>query len=303
MEAISTVLADGACKLRYRGLMPGSVRSAAGRQLAIELRRLRDRAGRTVADVAATLGWSESKLSRMETAKTAISDEDLERLLGLYRVGTKDRPRMREIAMRARVNSRRTRFSEVLPDALETFISLEAEAVTISTYGAIVVPGLLQIPEYAGALAQAALESDDAFEVLTARMARQAILARQDGVPQLNVIIDEAVLRRPVGGGQVFRRQLLRLIEADQRPTTTIRVLPFAVGAHAGMTGQFAILDFSSGTIPPHVFCDGLTGGVLRDSEDDVRRYRLCFEEISRLALSEHESAEMISAIAHGKRS
>jgi transcriptional regulator with XRE-family HTH domain len=283
--------------------MPGSVRSAAGRQLAIELRRLRERSGRTVADVAGRLGWSESKLSRVETAKNAISDDDRERLLDLYRVTKADRSRLREIAMRAHASSRRARFTEALPDALDTFISLEAEAATISIYGAIVVPGLLQIPEYAGAIAQTNRESEAAFEVLTARMARQAILARRDGGPQLNVIIDEAVLRRPVGGDDVLHRQLLRLIEASQRPATTIRVLPFAVGAHAGLSGQFAILDFDKGTIQAHVFCDGLTGGVLRDGEDDVQRYRLCFEEISGMALSEDESVEMIWAIARGKRS
>jgi transcriptional regulator with XRE-family HTH domain len=284
--------------------MPSSsARSPAGRQLAAELRRIRERAGRTVADVAAELSWSSAKLSRVENAINGVNGQDLARLLGLYVVNEADRGRLNDLAARARQPTSRAPYGETLPDVLAEFIVMEAEATTISTYGAIVVPGLLQTAEYAGAITQAmpARGADMTQDVLTARMSRQAILARPVP-PALHVVIDEAVLRRPVGGPEVLSRQMLRLIEASRRPATSIRVLPFSIGAHPAITGHFTLLDFADGNTPTHVFCDGLTGGVMRSSAEDVRRYRFCFEALIELALTEEESVELISAIARGDR-
>jgi hypothetical protein len=264
---------------------------------------LREQTGRTILDVATELDWSESKLSRIETAVTGIGDPDLHRLLDFYRVSGADRSRLSGLAMRVRRSAKRTARSEAVPDVLESFIGLEAEAATISTYGAIVVPGLLQTPEYAGTMMQATPtpEDDLAPERLMTRMARQAIFARRHP-PRLRVVIDEAVLLRPVGGREIMRRQMLRLIEASEWPIASIQVLPLAVGAHPAVAGQFAILEFDRETVPTHVFCDGLTGGVLRSADDEVKRYQDCFEALTRLALSEDESAQMISDFASGKR-
>jgi hypothetical protein len=280
-----------------------TTRTPVGRRLGVELRSLRERTGRTVLDVATELDWSESKLSRIETAATGVSDPDLGRLLDLYHVSRADRYRLSELALRVRRNAKRTIYSEALPDAYETFIGLEAEAASISTYGAIVVPGLLQTPEYAGTIIQATPtpEDDLARERLTTRMGRQAVLARRPP-PELRFVIDEAVLLRPVGGREVMRGQMLRLIEVSERPTTSIRVLPLAVGAHPAVAGPFAVLEFASETIPMHVFCDGLTGGVLRNEVDDIRRYRDCFEALTRLAHNEEDSVRMISDFAASKR-
>jgi hypothetical protein len=278
-------------------------RTPVGRRLGGELRSLREGTGRTALDVATELAWSESKLSRIETAVSGVSDPDLVRLLDLYRVSKADRSRLSELALRVRRSGKRAAHSEALPDVLETFIGLEAEATAISTYGAIVVPGLLQTPEYAGALMQATPtpEDDLARERMTTRMARQAIFARQPA-PRLRVVIDEAVLLRPVGGPEIMRRQMLRLIEASELPIASIQVLPMAVGAHPALTGHFAILEFTNATIPTNVFCDGLTGGVLRNASDEVQRYQDCFEALTRLALSEEESTRMISEFASGQR-
>lgn len=269
----------------------------------MELRSLRERTGRTVLDVATELAWSESKLSRIETASIGVSDPDLDRLLDLYRVSKADRSRLSELAVRVRQSPRLTGHNEAIPDVLETFIGLETEAIAISTYGAIVVPGLLQTPEYAGAILLVNPPPEDHFarERMTTRMARQAIFARHPP-PRLHVVIDEAVLLRPVGGREIMRRQALRLIEASELPTTSIRVLPLAIGAHPGLAGQFTVLEFANETIPTHVFCDGLTGGVLRNGTDDVQRYQDCFEALTKLALSEDESTRMISDFASGER-
>ncbi len=269
----------------------------------MELRSLREQTGYTVLEVATELDWSESKLSRIETAVSRINDQDLGRLLDFYGVSEGDRSRLSGLAVRVRQNTKRATNSEALPDVLETFIGLEAEASAISMYGAIVVPGLLQTPEYAGAIVQATPtpEDDLARERMTTRMARQAIFARQPPL-ELRVVLDEAVLLRPVGGREIMRRQMLRLIELSELPTVSIQVLPLAVGAHPAVAGPFAVMEFANATIPTHVFCDGLTGGVLRSADYDVQRYQDCFKALTRLALSEEESAQMISDFASGKR-
>lgn len=303
-----------ACKAQLLASSPtggGTVKSvsrptrtpAGRRRLGGELRHLREQTGQTVVDVAAKLGWSESKLSRIETAATGVSDPDLDRLLDLYRLNKADRSRLSELALQVRRSTKRAVYNEAVPDVLETFIGLEADASTISMYGAIVVPGLLQTPEYAGAIMQATPTPEDDLtrERMTTRMARQAIFARQPP-PRLRVVIDEAVLLRPVGGREIMRRQMLRLTERSEWPKASIQILPLKIGVHPALTGQFTVLEFSSETVPSHVFCDGLTGGVLRSATDDVQRYQDCFEVLTRLALSEEESARMISEFASGER-
>jgi transcriptional regulator with XRE-family HTH domain len=272
--------------------------------LGAELRRLRESAGRTVADVAGELEWSESKLSRIETAVSGVSDTDIGRLLRVYGLGEAETTRLARLASESRRRIRRSLRSAAISDAFEKYLSLEEEATTIYMYAVAVVPGILQTPEYAGAVIRATPEPEDeevATEVVTTRMARQAILARQPP-PRLNVIVDEAVLCRPVGGHEVMRRQMLRLIEASERPTTTIRVLPFSAGAHAAVVGPFDVVEFEGGTVPPHVFCDGLTGGVLRSVPSDVAVYLRCFEILSDLALSKSDSVDLIAATAGGAR-
>src|SRR5439155_16520325 len=189
---------------------------------------------------------------------------------------------------------KRMPYGELLPDALERFMALEAEADAISAYGAILVPSLLQTAEYAEAVVEATPTPGNAFarERLKARLGRQAILAGRR--PHLRVVIDEAVLWRPVGGSDVLRRQMLRLIEASERPTTTIQILPFSVGAHPATTGHFIILEFDNPT-PPHVFSDGLTGGVLRSQPDDVKSYQYAFEVLTGRAFISEQSIKIIS--------
>ena|SRR5256885_4042186 len=272
------------------------------RQLAAELRRLRERTQRTVNDVAKELGWSESKLSRIETASSGIRNADLERLIGLYGVADKDRSRLLALAVQARQRAWWEAYGDALPDAYETYIGFEAEARRILWYEAQLVPGLLQTDEYASAIMRAEL-ADDRPEIIsqrvTVRMGRQAVLTR-DPPPELRVVIDEDVLRRPVGGPQVLRRQLRRLIEASERPTITIQVLPFAVGAHRGLAGSFVILEFAGDYDQPLVYCEGLTGGVFRNRPEEFRQYLMSFESLRAAALSPQESVDLISSVARG---
>ncbi|GAA5194797.1 helix-turn-helix transcriptional regulator [Rugosimonospora acidiphila] len=274
------------------------------RQLGAELRRIRDRAQRTVADVAGQLDWSESKLSRIETANTGIRAADLDRLLRLYGVDDAEHSRLRAMAAQSRQRAWWEAYGGALADAYETFIGFETEATSIRAYEAQVVPGLLQTAEYASAVTRASFPPDqlDVVEQRVAvRMARQAVLTRQPP-PRLWTILDEAVLRRQVGGPDVLRRQLLRLNEASERKVVTIQVLPFAAGAHPALAGSFMVLEFSGAAERPLVYSEGATGGVFRNRPEDLRSYESSFEALGAAALTPMESIEFIGAVARGER-
>jgi len=272
------------------------------RQLGAELRRLRDRTGRTVADVAHELSWSESKLSRIETASIGIRKLDLERLLGVYGVDGKELTKLAVLAAQSRQKAWWEAYGDALPDPYETYIGFEAEASSMFIYEAQIVPGLLQTAEYASAIMQAEL-ADDRPEIIgpriAVRMARQAVLER-DPPPQVCAILDEDVLRRPIGGHDVLRRQMLRLVEASGRPTITIQILPFSVGAHRGLAGSFTVLEFAGVSEPSMVYCDGMTGGVFRSKPEELRSYVMCFEALRAAALSPKDSVDLISQVARG---
>ncbi|GAA3288996.1 helix-turn-helix domain-containing protein [Dactylosporangium vinaceum] len=262
-------------------------------EVSAQLRQIREARGRRAREVAHELGWNASKLSRIENAKSRVMSADLAALLDLY--GADDTIRSRLTALLAGDPAAGSAGAAV-PAAYGEYATLERTAERISMYAAAVVPGLLQIPEYAAAVIDATPEPEPelAEERLSLRLQRQAVFTSPVA---LDVIIDEAVLRRPVGSADIMRRQMIRLGEFVERPSTTIRVLPLAVGAHPAVTGQFAILDFAAAAAtPPHVFCDGLTGGVLRHLPDEVHRYRACFAALQELALSAQESAEIFAA-------
>jgi transcriptional regulator with XRE-family HTH domain len=274
------------------------------RQLGAELRRLRELTGRTVAGAADEVGFSESKLSRIETAHSAIRTSDLDRLLSLYRIPDGDRSRLRALAGQARQRSWWEAYGDSLPNAYEAFIGFESEATAIFNFECQVVPGLLQTAEYAHAVTQ--INHDDEPDLVTqrvsVRMARQAVLTREPP-PRLWAILDEAILRRRIGGPAVMRRQLLRLVEAAELPMITVQVLPFEAGAHRGLTGAFVVLDFAeNSTEQPLAYCEGLTGGVIRSKPEELEEYRMSFEALKSAALSEQDSIALITGVARGEK-
>jgi hypothetical protein len=192
-------------------------------------------------------------------------------------------------------------YGDALPNAYETFIGFEAEATAIFNYEAQVVPGLLQTDEYASVvtIADAVVPDRGVIERRVAvRMARQAVLTR-DPPPRLWAILDEAVVRRPIGGEDVMRRQLLRLLEASERETITIQILPFAVGAHRALAGSFIILEFGDDSNAPLVYSEGMTGGTFRSKPDELRSYWMSFEALRTAALDPERSYEFIEQLAH----
>ncbi|MEV8505211.1 helix-turn-helix transcriptional regulator [Actinoplanes sp. NPDC051475] len=264
---------------------------AARRELGEELRRLRgDRRG---ADVAAALGWSESKLSRIETARTGISDADLERLL--HELGAQAGERWRELANRGRARVWWAPYRSSVAERYDEYVAFEAEATLMCEWEAQLVPGLLQTDEYAHAVIRAGADvrDEETLERRTAlRMARQSVLSR-DPAPRLCVVLDEAVLRRQVGGPGVLRRQLQRLHDASRRPGVEVLVLPFAAGSHAALTEAFVIFEFADR--PPVVHSEDLIGGLLRTKEAEVEVYREAFADLRARALPPDETREFIA--------
>lgn len=267
------------------------------RRLGAELRRYRDAAGVTIEVVADRLGWSASKVSRIETGHTSATPRDVQDMLDIYGVNGIEAGELVQIAREARQKGWWHPFSPVLNGA---YVGLEAAASRISAYEQQVVPGLLQTDKYAIAMIRAARLGDTDREIeqrVRVRMARQALLIQDDPI-DLWVVLDEAVVSRPVGGDEVMRDQLARLVDASLLPNVTIQILPFAAGAHAGMDGTFAILDFPDAEDPNVVYAENATGGLFLEKTDELRKYNEIFDTVRATALSPEESRTMIAMLA-----
>lgn len=266
------------------------------RRLGVELRRHREAAGVTIEMVAARLGCSPSKVSRIETGHTSAAPRDVQDMLDIYGVTDSIKEELVQIAREARQKGWWHPFSMVLNSA---YVGLEAAARSIRSYEQQVIPGLLQSEEYAIAMIRAARLGDTTEEIeqrVHVRMARQSLLTQDDPI-DLRVVLDEAVLSRPVGGDEVMRDQLIRLIEAARLPNVTIQILPFVAGPHAGMDGTFAILEFEEDEDADVVFAENATGGLFLEKAEELRKYHSIFETIRATALDPEESIEMIGTL------
>jgi len=239
-------------------------------------------------------------LSRIETARTGISEPDLDRLLASYGLPDEDRVRLGDLARRGRARVWWTAYRSSVPDPYDEYVALEAEAVAMAEWEAQVIPGLLQTDEYARAVIEVGADIADPVIIqrrLALRMARQAMLIR-DLPPRLSVVLDESVLRREVGGRDVFERQLQHLYDASHWAEMELLVLPFSAGAHAALTESFVIFDFAIDTRAPVVHSEGLTGGQFRTRPEDVRVYRGAFDDLRRRALPVEASRSVIARLS-----
>jgi transcriptional regulator with XRE-family HTH domain len=255
------------------------------------------RGNRRGADVATRLGWSESKLSRIETARTGISEADLDRLLSAYGVRAEDGVRLIDLSRRGRARVWWTPYRSSMPDPYDEYLALEAEAVRMREWEAQVVPGLLQTDEYARAVIEVGVDIAEPETIqrrLALRMARQAVLSRNPP-PELSVVLDESVLHREIGGRDVLDRQLAHLFEASHRSCVELLVMPFGTGAHAALTESFVIFDFAVGTRASVVHSEGLTGGHFHMPPQEVELYRCAFDDLRRRALPVSASRSVIA--------
>ncbi|HEX6500981.1 MAG TPA: helix-turn-helix transcriptional regulator [Micromonosporaceae bacterium] len=265
------------------------------RRLGKELRRLRQRAGLTIHVAARHLGCSASKISRMETGNSGVGLADVRVLLNLYQVGDAEAEELMSLARQARQKGWWEPYGEVLSGS---YVGLEAAAETIRGYEVQVVPGLLQTAAYARAMiggARLDIDDEELDRRVNVRMARQALLTQHDPV-KLSVILDEALFRRLVGGREVMREQFERLLGAVDLPNVVIQVLPFAVGAHAGMEGGFAILHYADAGDTDVVFAENAAGGLFLTKDEELRRYDVIFDHLREKALDPDESRAFIAA-------
>jgi transcriptional regulator with XRE-family HTH domain len=271
-----------------------------GRRLAVELMRRREARGLSREEVARQLEWSTSTIFRIETGRSRPQPGNVRTLLELYGVTGPERDGLIQLARDARQPGWWHSFRDVLPNPYEVYIGLEAGASSIRNFEPVVVPGLLQTGDYARAMFRSGpreLDRDEVGRRVEVRMGRQEILERDDH-PGLWAVIDEAVIRRVVGGPVVMRGQLRHLVDRAEQGTTTVQVVPFRAGAHAGTTGPFVILEFLESTDPTVVYVETLAGDIYLEERRDVNRYRLAFDRLLAAALHPDDSVRLIEQAA-----
>lgn len=263
------------------------------RRLGLELRALREAAGLSGEEVAGRLGWSASKLSRMEVGRNPPGPADLGRLLDLYRVT--DPARRDELAVLLREAKRKGWWQVYSDIPYSTLIGLEAEAVSMLSYQQV-VHGLFQTEAYARAIiteTDPAIDQEVMRQRVEVRMARQAVLTRERPM-EVRAVLDETCIRRLVGGREVMRAQLTRLLDLAARPSIIVQVLPFEAGAHPGtMLGPFDILSFEHPADPGVVYVEG-DSDPYPDRDGDLRRYTAAFDHLRSLALSAPQTSNLI---------
>ncbi|MEV2275706.1 helix-turn-helix transcriptional regulator [Nocardiopsis sp. NPDC049922] len=270
-----------------------------------ELTRLRDNAGLSRAQVAERVGITDSTLWRYETGMTRPKPGDVAILLDVYRVHGAEREELIEMAKHARKRGWWHRYRQTLKPGFDSYIGLEAAASVVRTFQTIVVPGILQTEDYARAVTeQTAITSapDLVDEKVHVRMSRQELITRAADPLHVVAVLDEAVLRRQVGGPDTMRRQLQHLVELAALPNVTIRVVPFSHGAHAGMDGQFNILEFPEQADPDVVYLEQAGSGLVPEDPEEVRRYTLMFGSLLARALEPDESILLIRGLLSNDR-
>ena len=266
------------------------------------LRRLRTELGLTREEAAQAIRASEWKIHRLENGQVGFKDRDIIDLLARYQVT--DPAEVAEfltLAREANTPGWWQHYGDVLPSWFRTYVDLEQAATLIRSYEGQFVPGLLQTDDYMRAVVRGAHLEESGDEVgrrVRLRMARQILLTRQDP-PRLWAVVDEAALRRPVGGQEVMRGQLERLIEATKLPNVTLQILPFAIGAHAAMGSAFSILRFADREIPDIVYLEHLTNAVYLDRRNEVEKYLDAMELLCVDSEPPARTVELLERILH----
>jgi transcriptional regulator with XRE-family HTH domain len=264
------------------------------------LRRLRTEKGITREEAADAIRASAWKIHRLENGQVGYKDRDLVDLLGLYGITDQQEiAALLELAREANSPGWWFRYGDVVPPWFRAYVDLEAAATLIRAYEGQLVPGLLQTADYARATIAGMLLPQAPEEVerrVTLKLARQQILEDPDG-PRLWAVVDEAALRRPVGGTQVMRGQLERLIDATRLANVVLQVLRLSVAVHPAMTGAFSILRFADQELPDVVYVEQLTNAHYLDKLDDVNQYLQVMDNISTRAAPPDQTVDILQEL------
>jgi transcriptional regulator with XRE-family HTH domain len=268
--------------------------------LGSQLRKLREAKGVAREAAGYEIRASESKISRMELGRVGFKERDVADLLTLYGVtGEGEREALLALAREANNPGWWHRFGDVLPSWFQAYLGLESAAALIRTYEVQFIPGLLQTRDYARAvvlLGHGRAPNDEVERRVNLRMTRQNIFDRTDP-PHLWAVVDEAALRRPIGGPEVMRGQVASLIEATKLPNIRIQVIPFQAGGHAAAGGAFSILRFPDQELPDVVYIEQLTSALYLDKRDDVDQYAAAMERVCVEAEPPDRTAEILERI------
>jgi transcriptional regulator with XRE-family HTH domain len=268
--------------------------------LGSQLRRLREGRGITREDAGYAIRASESKISRMELGRVSFKERDVADLLSLYGVNDGiEREALLGLVREANKSGWWHSYNDVLPGWFQTYVGLEEAATLIRTYEVQFVPGLLQSEEYARAVfgqSRPVISDEELERRVSLRLRRQKLLTDGNS-PRLWAVIDEAALRRPVGGPKVMRGQLQYLIDIAEQPNVVIQVMPFRFGAHAGESGAFSILRFPEQDLADVVYLEQLTSALYLDKRDDVDAYIQVMERLCVDSLTPGQTIDLLTSI------
>ncbi|SFB33070.1 Transcriptional regulator, contains XRE-family HTH domain [Amycolatopsis marina] len=276
--------------------MPTRHGTARIRSIATELRDLRDKAGLSTREAAKRVGMSASTLNRLENGGKAVEPEDVSALLVVYAVTGVERERLLQLSREANLPGWWETGDRPLPKHLPALISFESEATAIVHVSMLRIPGLLQTADYIREVMSANQVAAPEVEArVAARLGRQSVLTKPRP-PQYLVILDEAVLRRPVGGGQLMAEQLRHVVNSARRPNIEVRVIPFARGEHAGVDGTFVVMDFAKAR--SIVYLEHKRSSLFVDDPDEVRVFHQTTDTLLTTALGSGESLEFLASVA-----
>lgn len=277
------------------------------RQLGRYLRDLRGRARLTVKAASERLEWSEAKIWRIETGQTSMRSLDVEQVCRVYGAPRELTEALMALAKETKARGWWMSYGDVIPEGFDVYIGLEEAAARLSWYESELVPGLLQTEDYARTLISTDNPDVPVEEIdrrVQLRIARQALITRASEPPELNVVLNEAILRRPVGSAKIMAHQLTHLVSVGELPNVTIKVMPFDVGLHYGvMSGPFVMLEFpindnGSASEPPTIYVDSFTGALFLDKPNEIDRYSIAFKNIWATASSETATKNLIAQVA-----
>jgi transcriptional regulator with XRE-family HTH domain len=268
--------------------------------LGSQLRSLRESRGITREDAGYTIRASGSKISRMELGRVSFKERDITDLLSLYGVQDEaERAALVDLARQANSPGWWHKYGDVLPDWFQVYVGLEEAASLIRVYELQFIPGLLQTTDYARAvvrLGQRGASDEEVEHRVSLRMDRQRVLGKASA-PRLWAVVDEAVLRRPIGGPDVMRTQIERLIEVSKEPNVTLQVMPFRFGGHAAESGSFTIMRFPELDLPDVIYIEQLTSALYLEKREDVERYTEVMEKLSVESEPPERTADVLSRI------
>jgi Domain of unknown function (DUF5753)/Helix-turn-helix domain len=265
-----------------------------------QLHRLREAADVTPDQAGYEIRASRSKISRMENGRVGFKERDVADLLTLYGI-TDEQARAGVLALARQANTPGwwSKYGDVLAGWFEAYLGLEGAASVIRSFELQFVHGLFQTEAYARAVTLLGYKAAPAEEIdrrVSLRIKRQDLLTRPEP-PRVWSVIDEAALRRPVGGRAVMRAQLNRLIEVAELPHVTVQVVPFGRGGHAAAGGSFTVLRFAEPELPDVVYIEQLTSALYLDTRDDVDRYMEIMNHLTAQALTPVRTARFLTEI------